>query len=109
MDQKDYLLREIEKIGTLLKRCFSKMTGSEDNLAIQLDVEFEEDKGMLLHELGFDMNLFLMLDEAEGGLSLGVGINSKMLLSTSVVNFDYAFRDFGRLQNIHNFTVGIKF
>ena len=51
----------------------------------------------------------LMLDEAEGGLSLGVGINSKMLLSTSVVNFDYAFRDFGRLQNIHNFTVGIKF
>ncbi len=65
MDQKDYLLREIEKIGTLLKRCFSKMTGSEENLAIQLDVEFEEDKGMLLHELGFDMNLFLMLDEAE--------------------------------------------
>lgn len=51
----------------------------------------------------------LMLDEAEGGLSLGIGINSKMLLSTSVVNFDYAFRDFGRLQNIHTFTVGIKF
>lgn len=51
----------------------------------------------------------LMLSDAEGGLSLGVGINSKMLLSTAVVNFDYAYRDFGRLQNIHNFTVGIKF
>ncbi|MBU3926320.1 MAG: hypothetical protein KKB74_00825, partial [Bacteroidetes bacterium] len=62
---KDYLLREIEKIGTLIRMCLSKMTGSEENLAIQLDVEFEEDKGMLLHELGFDMNLFLMLDDAE--------------------------------------------
>lgn len=51
----------------------------------------------------------LMLDEAEGGLSLGVGVNSKMLLSTAVVNFDYAYRDFGRLQNVHNFSVGIKF
>jgi hypothetical protein len=51
----------------------------------------------------------LFLQDAEGGLSFGVGVNSKMLLSTAVVNFDYAFRDFGRLTNVHNFSVGIKF
>ena len=51
----------------------------------------------------------LMLQDSEGGLSLGLGINSKMLLSTAVVNFDYAFRDFGRLQNVHSFSVGLKF
>ncbi|MBU2493796.1 MAG: PorV/PorQ family protein [Bacteroidetes bacterium] len=51
----------------------------------------------------------LMLDESEGGLTLGVGVNSNMILSTTVVRFDYAYRDFGRLQNVHNFTVGIKF
>jgi hypothetical protein len=51
----------------------------------------------------------LLLQDAEGGLSLGLGVNSKMLLSTTVVNFDYAFRDFGRLQNVHSFSVGLKF
>lgn len=51
----------------------------------------------------------LFLQDAEGGLSFGAGVNSKMLLSAAVVNFDYAFRDFGRLKNVHNFSVGIKF
>ena len=51
----------------------------------------------------------LFLKDAEGGLSFGAGVNSKMLLSTASVNFDYAYRDFGRLQNIHVFSVGIKF
>ena len=51
----------------------------------------------------------LFLKDAESGLSFGAGVNSKMLLSTASVNFDYAYRDFGRLQNIHVFSVGIKF
>lgn len=51
----------------------------------------------------------LLLQDAEGGLSFGAGVNSKMLLSTATVNFDYAFRDFGRLKNVHNFSIGIKF
>ncbi len=51
----------------------------------------------------------LFLDEAEGGLSLGVGLSSQMLLSLAIVNFDYSFRDFGRLQNIHTFSLSVKF
>ncbi|RPI66848.1 MAG: PorV/PorQ family protein, partial [Ignavibacteriales bacterium] len=51
----------------------------------------------------------LFLKDAEGGLSFGAGVNSKMLLSTASVNFDYAYRDFGRLQNVHSFSIGIKF
>lgn len=51
----------------------------------------------------------LFMQDAEGGLSLGVGVNSKMLLSTASVYFDYAYRDFGRLTNVHNFSIGIKF
>lgn len=51
----------------------------------------------------------LFLEDGEGGLSVGVGLNTKMIFSDAVVNFDYAFRDFGRLQNVHNFSVGIKF
>ncbi len=51
----------------------------------------------------------LFLNEAEGGLSFGVGVDSQMLLSIATVNFDYAFRDFGRLNNIHTFSLGVKF
>jgi len=51
----------------------------------------------------------VFLTEAEGGLSLGVGLNSKMLLSVASVMFDYAYRDFGRLNNIHTFSLGIRF
>lgn len=47
--------------------------------------------------------------DSEGGLSFGAGVNSKMLLSAATVNFDYAFRDFGKLKNVHSFSIGIKF
>jgi hypothetical protein len=51
----------------------------------------------------------LFLQDSEGGLSFGLGVNSKMLFSVALVKFDYAFRDFGRLNNIHTFSVGLKF
>lgn len=51
----------------------------------------------------------LLLKDAEGGLSFGASVNSTMLLSTAMVNFDYAFRDFGKLKNVHSFSIGIKF
>lgn len=51
----------------------------------------------------------LFLKDSEGGLSLGVGVNSKLLFSQTVAYFDYAFRDFGRLQNVHVFSVSLKF
>jgi hypothetical protein len=49
------------------------------------------------------------MKEAEGGLSFGVGINSKLVLSNAFLKFDYAYRDFGRLQNVHTFSLGIAF
>lgn len=51
----------------------------------------------------------LFLQDSEGGLTFGVGVNSQMLLSLATVYFDYAYRDFGRLNNVHNFSIGIKF
>jgi len=51
----------------------------------------------------------LFLRDGEGGLSFGIGINSKMLFSTDVVKFDYAYRDFGRLNGINVFSVGVNF
>ncbi len=51
----------------------------------------------------------LFLVDKEGGLTFGVGINSKFLFSNDLFRFDYAYRDFGRLNAVHSFSVGIKF
>ena len=51
----------------------------------------------------------MFLKDAEGGLSFGVGVNSQMLFSQAIVKFDYAYRDFGRLENIHSFSLSIKY
>jgi hypothetical protein len=51
----------------------------------------------------------LFLKDAEGGMSLGLGLNSRMLFSEAIVKFDYAYRDFGRLNNIQVFSVAVQF
>ncbi len=51
----------------------------------------------------------LFLKDGEGGLSFGFGITSKPLFSNSLVKFDYAFVDYGRLDNIHSFAINISF
>jgi hypothetical protein len=51
----------------------------------------------------------LFLTGSEGGLTLGVGVNSKLLFTDDFVGFDYAYRNFGRLENVHTLSVDIKF
>ena len=50
----------------------------------------------------------LFLEDSEGGLVLGAG--AKVGFSgTSYISFDYAWADYGRLNNANRFTVGIHF
>jgi hypothetical protein len=51
----------------------------------------------------------LFLKDSEGGLTLGIGVNSKLLFSDDFVSFDYAYRNFGKLDNVHTLSVDIKF
>src|SRR5664280_784226 len=51
----------------------------------------------------------LFLKDREGGLTLGIGVNSKLLFTDDFVSFDYAYRNFGRLDNVHTLSVDIKF
>ena len=64
MQQKDYLLREIEKIGLLLKMIFNKIAGKEESYALKAENQFEEEKELLLHETGFNIDLFLLIEES---------------------------------------------
>jgi Type IX secretion system protein PorV len=51
----------------------------------------------------------LFLSQSEGGVSFGVGINSSEFTSSSLVRFDYAFQNMGRLENVHVFSLALKF
>ncbi len=51
----------------------------------------------------------LFLVDHEGGLSFGIGLNSKTLFSNNIVSFNYAYRNFGKLKSIHMFSLGISF
>jgi len=65
MEQKDYILREIEKIGLILIAIRQKIFGGQDRLAINLEKQVDDAKGMLLNELNFDLNKLLLLDNEE--------------------------------------------
>ena len=64
MEQKDYLLREIEKIGLLLRSILNSLSGRKENLAITIENHFEETKEMLFNEIGFEFDKFLTLNES---------------------------------------------
>ncbi|MCH8126792.1 PorV/PorQ family protein [candidate division KSB1 bacterium] len=51
----------------------------------------------------------LFLDEAEGGLSFGIGTKSKMLFRNAEIRADYAFRNMERLDSVHVFSLGLSF
>ncbi len=51
----------------------------------------------------------LFLDEGEGGSSFGVGVQSDLFGRNLKAKVDYAFRDFGRLRNIHVFNMSVLF
>ena len=65
MEQKDYLLREIEKIGVIINAIRKFIFGGNGNLTVTLENHVENAKGMLLNELNFDFDAFLLLSEKE--------------------------------------------
>ncbi len=46
--------------------------------------------------------------DTEQGLTFGFGVNYN-LIDFIILKFDYAYQDFGRLNNIHYLTLGVKF
>ena len=65
MEQKDYILREIEKIGAILIAIQQKIFGGKKSLTTRLENQIETTKAMLLNEIQFDLDKFLDLDIQE--------------------------------------------
>lgn len=65
MEQKDYLLREIEKIGIIISSFRQKLFGGKENFALSPENQIEDLKGMLSEATNFDLNKFLSMDAEE--------------------------------------------
>jgi hypothetical protein len=50
----------------------------------------------------------LFIPDSEGGLTLGAGIRMSMIEMYNV-HFDYAWSDYGRLNDVHRITIGFSF
>lgn len=61
MEQRDYILREIEKIGLLLRAIRQKLFGGGQKPAIPAEKQAQYLQGQLLNETAFDLDLFLAL------------------------------------------------
>jgi len=64
MEQEDYLLKEIEKIGIVLKMIFNSIACKAGISALTIENRFIAAKGILSRETGFDIDEFLALNES---------------------------------------------
>lgn len=65
MEQKDYLQREIEKIGIVLRAIFNFLSGKPLYEDFSFEKRFEETKEKFLNELNFDVNAFIQMNETD--------------------------------------------
>lgn len=85
MQQKDYILREIEKLGDLIMGLLGKLKKSIGSPDISIGELMEDAQDVLSKEIGFDLELFVSLAEAEVGHYLaefqGMNIQNRELLA----------------------------
>ena len=60
--QRDFILREIEKMGAVINAIRQKIFGGKENMSITLGKQIENAKEMLINETNFDLDNFLELD-----------------------------------------------
>jgi hypothetical protein len=49
------------------------------------------------------------LDQAEGGMSFGIGVSTSNVMDNMKVTFDYAYENMGRFEGVHVLTLGMRF
>lgn len=65
MEQKDYILREIEKIGLIIKLIRQKLFFSKENLSLSIENQFINMKEMLFEGTDFDFDKYSSMNLEE--------------------------------------------
>lgn len=65
MEQKDYFMREIEKIGGLLRAIIGRMIRRKEDTSISDDTSFSETKDYVIQQSGINLECLATLDNLE--------------------------------------------
>ncbi len=65
MEQKDYILREIEKMGVVLRAILTKIFGGNAMNAVPEENQVDEIKRELVEEVDFDLAGFLKMNDTQ--------------------------------------------
>jgi len=78
MEQKDYLMREVEKIGMIISAIGQKIFGGKGNTAITLEEQIKDAKDMLFNGADFDIDKFLnsTIQDSNKYISGFIGFNN---------------------------------
>ena len=79
MEQKDYLMREVEKIGMIISAIGQKIFGGKGNTAITLEEQIKDAKDMLFNGADFDIDKFLnsTIQDSNKYISGFIGFNNE--------------------------------
>ncbi|MCT4636503.1 MAG: hypothetical protein N4A72_02245 [Bacteroidales bacterium] len=79
MEHRDYIIREIEKIGSIISNARQKLFGGKDNLSVVINKQADDIKGELLNELNFDLDKFMNMniEESNEYLNSFIGFNTE--------------------------------
>lgn len=103
MEQKDYILREIEKIALILQAIRQKFLGGNDNSSIKIENNIQQTKDMLFDELNFDVDKFMALsnDEIESYIGEFEGFNTENIDSLAKCISEIGFADKSENSNVY--------
>ena len=81
MEQKDYIMREVEKINAVLNAIRVLIFGGEGNIGMTLESQNKRTKDILMNEIGFDFDAFLNMNTEESNLYMlnFIGFNNSNL------------------------------
>lgn len=65
MEERDFIKREVEKIGVIMRAIWGFLFGNKAPTATTIGTEVVMSKDMLKKEMNFDVDKFLLLDESE--------------------------------------------
>jgi hypothetical protein len=65
MERRDYLMREIEKIGMMLAGIINRIAGSRESYATSPEKPFENEKELVMEEAGIDLDKLISLEKQD--------------------------------------------
>lgn len=97
MEQRDFILREIEKIGQMLQMILEKLKRRDPKVKETLPAEVQEVSGQLLEEMGFELEKAASMDGEALGIYLaglkGYSVSNVELLADLLSGMGFTMQD----------------